>query len=195
MKRRLYLIELFAGTHSVSKALKRCLTRSFDVFVLSVDNDPKSKPTITKDINVWDYKRDIKNFLKHKRTHDIVYIHASPPCTSFSRANTTGIRDIEGGSRNVKRTLRIIKHVHPTIWTIEDPVGLLKDQTFMRKYDKYKHSTCYCKFGKPYKKPTNIWSNAKLDLPMCNKDALCEHKRRYGRHSQTTQSGPISSGI
>ena len=108
--RKLYLIELFAGTHSVSKALKKCLRNLFAIHVLSIDNDNKSNASIVGDINSWDYKRDIHNFLKHKRATDVVCVHASPPCTAFSRANTTGVRDIEGGSQNVKTALKIIKN-------------------------------------------------------------------------------------
>ena len=103
--RRLYLVELFAGTHSVSKALTRCMSNRFDVRVLSVDLDPKSNACVVADINRWDFKRDLKEFLQTKRAKDVLCAHASPPCTAFSRANTTGTRDIEGGSRNVKTAL------------------------------------------------------------------------------------------
>ena len=89
----------------------------------------------------------------------------------------------------MKRALKIIKHVRPHIWTLENPVGLLKGQQFMRKYNKYKHTTCYCKWGKPYKKPTNIWTNVKgLDLPMCNANTPCAHKAKYGRRRAALSS-------
>ena len=193
--RRVYLVELFAGSHSVSKALARFLAGTFDVRVLSVDSDPTTNASVVADINRWNYKRDLNEFLKGQRANDIVFVHASPPCTAFSRANTTGIRDIEGGSRNVKRALKIIKHVDPHIWTLENPVGLLKDQPFMRKLDKYMNTTCYCKFGKPFKKPTNIWTNVQnLDLPMCNRETPCPHKAKYGHHSHTAQTGDTSNG-
>ena len=101
-RRRLFLVELFAGSHSVSRCVRRRFGESFDVRVLSVDNDPVSNPTILADINAWQYKRDIDEFLKKRRDNDIVACWSSPPCTAFSRANTTGVRDIRGGSRNVK---------------------------------------------------------------------------------------------
>ena len=193
--RRLYLVELFAGSHSVSKALTKFLANKFDVRVLSVDNDPKTNASVVADINRWNYKHDLRGFLKSKRAKDIVCAHASPPCTAFSRANTTGVRDIYGGSKNVKRALTIIKHVRPDIWTLENPVGLLQEQPFMRPLDKYMNTTCYCKFGKPYKKPTNIWSNVQnLDLPMCNRETPCPHKAKFGHHSHMAQSGDTSNG-
>ena len=193
--RRLYLIELFAGSHSVSKALTNFLGSKFDLRVLSVDIDPKTNASVVGDINKWNYERDIDEFLRSQRANDIVLVHASPPCTAFSRANTTGIRDIEGGSKNVKRALEIIKFVDPHIWTLENPVGLLREQPFMKRLEKYINTTCYCKFRKPYKKPTNIWSNVEdLDLPMCDSQTPCPHKAKFGHHSHTAQSGDTSNG-
>ena len=193
--KRLYLIELFAGSHSVSKALAKFLANKFDVRVLSVDNDPNTSASVIADINKWDYKSDLRAFLKHKRLNDIVCVHASPPCTEFSRAKTTGTRNLQSGSRNVKRALKIIKHVDPHIFTLENPVGLLKDQPFMRPLDKYINTTCYCRFGMAYKKPTNIWSNVQnLDLPVCNKETPCPHKAKHGHHPYTAQSGDTLSG-
>ena len=193
--RRLFLIEFFAGSHPVSMALTKFLANKLDVRVLSVDLDPKSNASVIEDINTWDYKSDLREFLKRKRLKDIVCVHASPPCTEFSRAKTIGARLIESGSRNVKRALKIIKYVDPHIFTLENPVGLLKDQPFMRPLDKYINTTCYCKFGKLYKKPTNIWSNVQnLDLPMCNRETPCPHKAKYGHHSHTAQSGDTSNG-
>ena len=192
--RRVYLIEPFSGSHSVSRALKRWL-RGIKLHVLSVDSDPKSHPRVLTDINKWNYKLGIEHFPKGRRRGDIVAIHASPPCTAFSRVNTTGVRDIEGGSRNVKKALKIIKYVRPDIWTLENPVGLLKDQPFMRPFEKYKNTTSYCKWGRAYKKPTNIWSNVgDLDLPMCNSETPCAHKANYGHHQFTAQSGDTSNG-
>ena len=194
-KQRLHLVELFAGNQSVSKALTEFMAGTFEILMLSVDSDPKTNASVVADINRWNYKRDINEFLRSQRANDIVFVHASPPCTAFSRANTIGIRDIEGGNRNVKRALKIIKHVDPHIWTLENPVGLLKEQPFMRKLDRYMNTTCYCKFGKPFKKPTNIWTNVKyLDLPMCTSQTPCPHKAKHGHHSHTAQSGDTSNG-
>ena len=88
----IFLVELFAGSHSVSRCVRRRFGESFDVRVLSVDNDAVSDPTILADINTWQYKRDIDDFLKQRRDNDIVACWSSPPCTAFSRANTTGVR-------------------------------------------------------------------------------------------------------
>ena len=194
--RRLYLIELFAGTHSVSRAVRRsAIGRDYDVRVLSVDIEPKFDPSVVADISTWRYKGPIHDFILDRRPSDVVAVHASPPCTEFSRALTTRPRDLEAGSRNVKAALRIIKHVDPDFWTLENPVGLLKEQPFMKRgCAKYLNTTCYCKFGFPYRKATNIWSSIPdLDLPMCDSRTPCAIKRKHGRHLVTAQAGPSKS--
>ena len=68
LKRRLYLVELFSGTKSVSRAIKRSsIGHSFDVRVLSVDNMPKFDPDVCADINRWNFERDIDAFLSDRR--------------------------------------------------------------------------------------------------------------------------------
>ena len=190
-RRRLYLVELFAGSHSVSRCVRRCFGKSLDVRILSVDNDPASNPTVLVDINRWRYKADIDEFLANRRSRDIVACWTSPPCTAFSRANTTGVRDIRGGTRNVKTGLRIVKYCRPNFWFQENPVGWLKEQPSMARFSKYLNTCCYCRYGTAFKKPTNIWSNVpQLDLRMCNRETPCASKRDYERHLVTAQSGP-----
>ena len=93
----------------------------------------------------------------------------------------------------MKAAFRIIKHVDPDFWTLENPVGLLKEQPIMNKYSKYLHTTCYCRFGFPYRKATNTWSNIPdlEDLPMCDSRTPCAIKRKHGRHLVTAQAGPF----
>ena len=194
-RRRLFLVELFAGSHSVSRCVRRRFGESFDVRVLSVDNDPVSNPTILAAINEWQYKRDIDDFLDQRRDNDIVACWSSPPCTAFSRANTTGVRDIRGGTRNVKAGLRIMRYCKPNFWFQENPVGLLKDQPFMARLSKYINTCCYCMYGRPFKKPTNIWSNMpQLGLRRCDRKTPCKSKRKFGRHLVTAQSGASAKG-
>ena len=61
MRPRLYLVELFAGTHSVRNALKRsAISRTHELCVLSVDVDEKFEPTIVADINRWGFEAAIE---------------------------------------------------------------------------------------------------------------------------------------
>ena len=110
VRRRLYLVELFAGSHSVSRCVKRRFRRDYDVQILSVDIDEAFAPNIVVDINTWRFK-------------DVITCLASPPCTAFSNANTRGVRDIGRGAANVKSGLRVIRDMQPDFWFMENPVG------------------------------------------------------------------------
>ena len=197
---RLYLLELFAGKHSVSNALRRCsIGRALgDNFkLLSVDVGPKFAPTVCVDMNRWDFRRELDFFLGGRRPSDVVVVHASPPCKMYSRARTTGgPRDLRGASKNVRSALKIIGYANPTFWTLENPAtGLLKDMPFMRKLERYMNTTSYCKWGFGYKKQTAIWSNIPgLQLPVCDSQTPCAIKRKHGRHLMTAQSGDSSDG-
>jgi hypothetical protein len=192
-RRRLYLVELFAGSHSVSRCVKRRFRRGYDVHILSVDIDEASDPSIVADINTWRFKDDVDRFLQSRRPHDVVACWSSPPCTAFSRANTLGVRDIHGGAKNVKSGLRVIRHMQPDFWFMENPVGLLKEQPFMRRLDKHINTCSYCRYGRRlYRKNTNIWSNAPLVLKTCSKESPCSSQREHGRHFVTAQSGPTT---
>jgi site-specific DNA-cytosine methylase len=106
------VLELFAGTQSVGK-----VARELGFEVLSLDRDMDAD--IKTDIMDWDFKEyEPKHF-------DIIW--ASPPCTEYSRAKTTGVRDIEGANAIVQQTLDIIEYFEPKYWMIENPQsGLLK---------------------------------------------------------------------
>ena len=78
------VLELFAGTQSVGK-----VARELGFEVVSLDRDMDAD--IKTDIMDWDFKQyEPKHFQ---------IIWASPPCTEYSRAKTTGVRD-RGGKCN-----------------------------------------------------------------------------------------------
>jgi site-specific DNA-cytosine methylase len=114
------LLDLFSGTGSVAKAaqIKGWSTTTLD----------KDLPAdIQTDILEWDYKS--------LPPDSFDYIHASPPCTHYSKARTTAKtpRDIEGSNQLVKRTLDIIEYFNPKFFTIENPQsGLLKEQAVVQ---------------------------------------------------------------
>ena len=179
------MLELFSGTGSIGKELKK---RSKNAEIVSLDIHPKYNPTHATDILSWDYKR-----LYKPGYFDIIW--ASPPCTEYSRAKTTGVRDLELADRIVKRTLRIIRYLKPKYWFLENPGagGLLEKRDFMIPYEQYKNPCTYCHYGTPFKKPTNIWTNMKgLELRYCSKTNPCEHKRKHSKHAQTAQNAKWS---
>ena len=172
------LLELFSGTGSVGKSFKKL---GWDV--VSLDLSPEFQPTICTDLMAWDYR-------SCPGTFDC--IHASPPCTHYSRARTVAKtpRDLEGSDALVQRTLDIIAHFNPRVWIIENPyTGMMKDRPVMQELEMHRHMKVitYCKYGMPYKKATSIWTNlAWTPRPACCKASPCEHLED-GAHPKTAQ--------
>ena len=149
-------LDLFSGTGSFGSVAKEL---GYDV--ISLDKDMPAD--IQCNIMDWDYK-------VYPPKHFEV-ISASPPCTEYSRAKTTAVRDIEGANKIVQRTLDILEYFEPKYWIIENPqTGLLKDQLMM--WGLPFKDIDYCKYGMPYRKRTRIWNNIFNwnPKPLCKKD-------------------------
>jgi hypothetical protein len=177
------VLDLCAGYKSVSQSINKILG---DTVSITVDIDPRLNPDICADVRLWDYKSSFP--VGH---FDIIW--ASPPCTHYSRAKTVGKRDFRLYDAIAKRCFEIIEYFQPKQWFVENPGGggLMDKRPFMRRYEPFKNPCCYCRYGKPYKKPTNIWSNKpNLNLKVCNSQTPCTTFKRYGYHLSTVQSGP-----
>ena len=80
---------------------------------------------ICSDILEWDYTKYPTG------TGMFHFIWASPPCTEYSHAPTTGVRKIEEAHEIVKKTIEIINCLNPKYFVIENPqTGLFKNQFF-----------------------------------------------------------------
>ena len=163
-------LELFSGTHSVGKVLK---DKGHSVISLDLKD-----ADINTNILDWDYTTYPSGYFD--------YIHASPPCDTFSicRQSWIGkeikahkgqiftkelfIRDQqEIGVPILNKTREIIKYFNPKYFTIENP------QTGdMKKYitDLSFTDVDYCMYGLPYQKRTRIWNNFNFVGEKCNKN-------------------------
>ena len=111
-----HLLELFAGTKSVGKVFEAAGWQ-----VTSVDLEACFSPTLC--MNVLDLQpEDIEDRV------DLVW--ASPPCTMYSLARTTGgPRDLEGSDRMVQKVLDLVAEFRCP-WFMENPwTGYLKGRS------------------------------------------------------------------
>jgi len=163
-------LELFSGTHSVGKILKN---NGFEVVSLDLKD-----ADINTNILDWDYKSQFQ-------PGAFDYIHASPPCDTFSLCRKCWIgRKLKAHGEKIitkeileedqkqigvpilMKTLEIIKYLNPKYFTIENP------QTGdMKKYitDIPFTDVDYCKYGFEYKKRTRIWNNFGFVGEKCEK--------------------------
>ena len=170
------LLELFSGTGSVGRAFR---AKGWEV--TSVDCDRAADATIQQDVR----DLDVNNLGK------IDVIWASPPCTFYSRARSTGHRaadHLESSDSLVRKTLEIALELGNPPMFIENPwTGQLKNRGLL---DALKlRIVDYCTYGMPYRKRTAIWTNTAWQPAR----ALCKHNcasSRDGRHIATAQQGP-----
>ena len=166
--KKIKALELFKGSGSFGKVVRR-----IGWSVVSVDLDPIYTPDIETDILEWDYK------LFSKRTGFIPdYIWASPPCNTYSTLSyPLKERDTQTakpfsvrakiGTKILYKTLEIIKYfqkLNPNLkYVIENPRGMMRKEKKMEKLP-FRETTYYCYYGGFKLKPTDFWSNYKLDL-------------------------------
>ena len=163
-------LELFAGTGSVGKVLKE---QGHNVVSLDLKG-----ADINCNILDWDYTTFPKGHFD--------YIHASPPCDTFSLCRRCWINRklkahgdtiitkeiLDEDERTIglpilNKTLEIIEYFNPTFFTIENPqTGNMKNYITDIPYT----DVDYCMYGLPYKKRTRIWNNFGFEGNVCNKE-------------------------
>lgn len=156
------LLELFAGTRSISKAFEKRGHKT-----ISVDWDKNFKDVT--------YHLDINNLTKEKVIDlcggipDVIW--ASPDCTTYSIAaishhriknKLTGNLDpISDYAKFCDKTnihlLKLIKDLKPKYFFIENPRGAFRKMNFIKDVPRY--TITYCQYGDDRMKPTDIWTN------------------------------------
>ena len=116
--------------------------------VVGIDSDPKTCPTILADVRWLPLKGGLRPRL----------VHASPPCTYFSRARLqfrgASLNGIALSMELVAACFRAFAWLEAEHWTLENPVGLLGrllNQVKVESADHYEFKS----------KPTHLWSDMK----------------------------------
>lgn len=155
------VLELFAGTKSVSKAFEK---RGHETYSIDWDKNFKDV-SLHADISTITAE-DIINLCGG--VPDVIW--ASPDCTTYSIAAISKHRRREenGNLKGVseyamkcdvtnKHMLDLIKELNPKYWFIENPRGGMRKMNFMKGLPRY--TVTYCQYGDTRMKPTDIWTN------------------------------------
>lgn len=186
------VLELFSGTGSVRKIAEK---KGHSVLSLDLKN-----ADINCNILEWDYKKyDVGEF---------DYIHASPPCDTFSHCRKCYfgkplkrhnpdwsipykdkikfskelllLDQLEEGVPILMKTLEIIDYFKPKYFTIENP----KSGDMKNYMDLPFNDITYCKYNFPYRKITRVWNNLENwnPKPICTSKSLCENIVKVDGH-------------
>lgn len=155
------VLDLFAGTRSISKAFEK---RGHEAY--SVDYN--------KDLEGISLYEDIGTLT----AEDIIalcggvpdIIWASPDYTTYSVAAISKHREREADGNLTPKTyyaqhcdsinihvINLIKELNPKYWFIENPRGGMRKMNFMKGLPRY--TVTYCQYGDTRMKPTDIWTN------------------------------------
>ena len=176
------VLVLFSGTGSIEKGLDNYMLEEekMDIEYRGVDINNKFKPFYNVDILKWDYQEALKDFIPD-------YLHSSFVCCEFSQLKNTKnhTRNLDLGFSLINKTFEIydyLKHINPNlIMTCENPRN-----KYARGHERLlllnRFTTCYCKYGFKYMKPTDFWCNKTLTLEMCAKKTPCPFRKEHGYH-------------
>lgn len=185
------VLELFAGTRSISKAFEKhghtCYTvewnKDFNNISLYADI---SKLTATDIIRLCG------------RVPDVIW--ASPDCTTYSVAAIGKHRVRIGNGCLLPKTdyalfcdetnnhvLELIEELKPHLWFIENPVGAMRKACFMQGIYYRRNTLTYCQYGDTRQKPTDIWTNHPDPKfkPPCKRGASCHEAAPRGSRTGT----------
>lgn len=188
------VLELFAGTRSISKAFE---CRGHQTY--SVDWDSR--------FDGIDYCGDVMELSARKVMADFGrpdVIWASPDCTTYSiaaishhrkREETGNLAAVSDYAKLCDRTNlyahNLIMALMPSLWFIENPRGGMRKMDFMRGLPRY--TVTYCQYEQDLPaserrmKPTDIWTNhPNPDFkPMCHNGDPCHARAPRGAKTGT----------
>lgn len=184
------ILELFAGTRSISRAFEE---KGHETYSVEWDKNFENI-TIYDDVNNLTSEEIIKIC---NGKPDIIW--ASFDCTTYSIAGISYHRiknKITGNldavseyakfcDKTNKHVLKLIEELKPKYYFIENPRGGLRKMDFMKDLKRY--TITYCAYGDTRMKPTDIWTNHPNPRfkPMCKNGDLCHERAPRGSKTGT----------
>lgn len=183
------ILELFAGTRSISKAFEK---RGHETFSVEWNKDFENI-SLYADISTLTADQILSEFGRP----DVIW--ASPDCTTYSIAGISHHRDKNFFTGNCDpvsdyakfcdktniHVLDLIKELDPKLYFIENPVGALRKMTFMQGLPRF--TVTYCQYGDTRQKPTDIFTNHPNPKfkPPCKRGAPCHVSAPRGSDTGT----------
>ncbi len=183
------ILELFAGTRSISKAFEKKGHKTFSI-------------EWNRDFENIDLYEDISKIT----ARDIIklcggvpdVIWASPDCTTYSISAISHHRKKEKDGNLVpiseyakfcdktnKHVINLIKELKPKYFFIENPRGGMRKMNFIQGIPRY--TVTYCQYGDTRMKPTDIFTNHPNPnfKPMCKNRDKCHESAPRGSKTGT----------
>ena len=183
------ILELFAGTRSISKAFE---ARGHETFSIEWDKHFENID-LYADISTVTAKDILERFGKP----DVIW--ASPDCTTFSVAAISKHRrrNPKTGSLDPisdyavfcdmvdQHVIDLIRELDPQFYFIENPRGGMRKMEWMQEFPRY--TVTYCQYGETRMKPTDIWTNHPDPnfKPSCKNGDSCHEKAPRGSKTGT----------
>lgn len=184
------VLELFAGTRSISKAFE---AKKHETYSVEWSKDFENI-SLYADIGTLTAK-DIIELCGG--VPDVIW--ASPDCTTYSIAAISHHRRKQEEGSNLmpvseyakfcdkvnKNVLDLIAELKPRFYFIENPVGGMRKMDFMKGL--YRYTVTYCQYGDNRMKPTDIWTNHPNPefKPPCKRGDSCHEAAPRGSKTGT----------
>lgn len=183
------VLELFAGTRSISKAFEKA---GHETYSVEWDKDFENI-TLYEDISTLTVEQVLEMCGGRP---DVIW--ASPDCTTYSIAAISHHRTREDSGNLAPKSdyaqfcdktnihvVELIKELEPKYYFIENPRGGMRKMDFMRDLPRY--TVTYCQYGDTRMKPTDIWTNHPDPKfkPMCKNGDSCHVSAPRGARTGT----------